>query len=104
VALAHDNLHELSDDQRRQVAAGLNQMLVELGEAEQEISDWWNLIGFPQLGGRTPTQAWLAGDYENVRDLVRSLYEDSAQSAIRLKKSASFAELVNRDRESRSSQ
>jgi hypothetical protein len=102
VALAHENLHELSDDQRRQVAAGLNQILVELGKPRQEISDWWNLIAFSHLGGRTPTQAWLAGDYEEVRDLVRSMYEDSADSALRLKQSASFAELVDRDRESRS--
>jgi hypothetical protein len=103
VALAHQNLQELSDEQRRQVAAGLNRILVELGQSEQTISDWWNLIAFPQLGGRTPTQAWLAGDYNDVRDFIRSLYEESVQAMMRLKQVPSFTELVDRDRESRSS-
>jgi len=52
VALAHRNLQELTDEQRRLVATGLNRILVELGQPEQTIGDWWNLIAFSATRGQ----------------------------------------------------
>jgi hypothetical protein len=103
MSLARDDLHGFTDEQRRQVAAGLNRILSELGYPEQEISDWWNLVAFPELDGRTPTQAWLDGDYGAVRDLIEGMYATTAESLARLKGVPGFTGMVDRHRREHSS-
>ncbi len=45
---------------------------------------WWNSVSYEELGGRTPTQAWLAGYEDSVRGLVEQWYEASRAAAARL--------------------
>jgi hypothetical protein len=62
-------------------AAAINCLLGQIGLSNGKETEWWNHRSYPELGDRTPTQAWLAGDEEGVRDLVDKWYADS-QSAI----------------------
>ena len=67
------------ESQRR--GAAINYLLGQIGLSNGRTTEWWNHQSYPELGGRTPTQAWLAGDEEGVRGLVDKWYADS-QSAI----------------------
>jgi hypothetical protein len=74
---------ELKAEDARRVAAGINEILKALGRRPEDIDGWWNSTPFSELGNRTPTQAWLAGDYEAVRDLIESLQARSLAGAHR---------------------
>lgn len=51
-------------------AMSLNDRLLQRGKSREGVNVWWNLTVQPALGGRTPLQAWIAGDREAVLDLV----------------------------------
>jgi hypothetical protein len=51
-------------------AQSLNDRLLQRGKTREGVNVWWNLTIQPALGGRTPLQAWIAGDREAVLDLV----------------------------------
>lgn len=51
-------------------AQALNDRLLRNGKTLEGVNVWWNLTIQPILGGRTPLQAWLAGDRESVLALV----------------------------------
>ncbi len=55
-------------------AAALNHLLGEIGLATDEQAAWWNFSVHEDLGGQTPTQAWLAGDADAVRAVVEKWY------------------------------
>jgi hypothetical protein len=63
---------QLDDDEPhwQREAQALNDRLSRLGKTREGINVWWNLTIQPKLGGRTPLQAWLAGDRESVLSLV----------------------------------
>jgi hypothetical protein len=63
-----------SDIERQRQAAAVNHLLGEIGLASGEQTQWWNLVGHKELGGRTATEAWLAGETETVRTLVEGWY------------------------------
>src|ERR1035441_8728517 len=58
-------------------AAALNELLRHVGLADGAETRWWNLTRYAELGDRTPTQAWLAGDHLGVEKLVAQWYADS---------------------------
>ncbi len=62
-------------------AAAINYLLGQIGLSDGRTTEWWNYQSYPELGDRTPTQAWLDGDEEGVRKLVDKWYADT-QSAI----------------------
>ena len=102
MSLARGELNSLTDEERRQVAAGFNEILESLGCPHQELNDWWNLTAFAELGGRTPTRAWLDGDYDAVRDLMDSLVAASSRVRDRLVDSCAFERLIaEREKENR---
>jgi hypothetical protein len=63
------------ESQRR--AAALNVLLGQIGLSEGKETEWWNFHAYDELGGRTPTQAWLAGDEKAVEQLVRNWYAET---------------------------
>lgn len=72
------------ETQRR--AAAINELLAAIGESAPEDRDhWWNLRAHEELGGRTATAAWLAGDTEAVEAMVRRWYEASDAVAERVR-------------------
>ncbi len=62
-----------TEESQRQAAA-LNHLLGQIGLVRDEQAAWWNFTTYGDLGGRTPTQAWLAGDTDAVRALVEKWY------------------------------
>jgi hypothetical protein len=62
-------------------SAAINHLLGRIGLSEGKATEWWNHQSYPELGDRTPTEAWLAGDEIGVRKLVDRWYDDT-QSAI----------------------
>jgi|SRR5580658_10465352 len=65
----------------QRTAAAINYLLGQIGLSNGKETEWWNHQTYPELGGRTPTQAWLAGDEEAVRNLVDVWYQ-ATQSAM----------------------
>jgi hypothetical protein len=63
-----------SDTERQRPSAALNHLLGEIGLPAGEVTQWWNLVGHQELGGRTATEAWLAGDTDEVRLLIEGWY------------------------------
>jgi hypothetical protein len=58
-------------------AAAINYLLGQIGLSNGRETEWWNHQSYPELGDRTPTQAWLAGDEEGVRKLVDKWYAET---------------------------
>ena len=74
-----------SDQQESQrKAAAIDQLLGEIGLPGDDRSHWWNLVAYRELGDRTPTQAWLAGDEGAVRELVERWYRASVEARDRV--------------------
>jgi len=96
MSLIHGDIDSMPEEQRQRAAAGLSEILVELGQPSQPISDWWNLIAFPELEGRTPTQAWLAGHGNEVRDVIQSMYSASVSAQQRCARNPAFAQMIAR--------
>ena len=78
--------------QRR--ARAINVLLEQIGVSKGLQNEWWNLTAWPELGDRTPTQAWLAGDHEAVRELVEKWYADSEAVGERLRSDPHFMDLL----------
>lgn len=81
---------ENSGVERQRQAAALNHLLGEIGLTGASQTRWWNLVGHPELGGRTATQAWLDGDHEAVRSLVEKWYAATKSAAERVAGSPSL--------------
>ncbi len=88
------SLSEMSDDERQRAASGLNEMLRKMGREGGAITEWWNLVPLPELGGRTAMRAWADGDHDAVRDEVERLFAASEQAASRRSKDRGFRSLV----------
>ena len=67
-----------SEAQRR--AAAINDLLGRIGLSDGSTTEWWNHQTYPELGGKTPTQAWLAGDHVGVRSLIDKWYGETERS------------------------
>jgi hypothetical protein len=93
---ADDSKGQGSDDERQRQAAALNDLLDAFGLTTSEQTGWWNLTAFAELGGRTPTQAWLAGDTELVKSLVEGWYAASAKAAERAAGDPEFLTMLRR--------
>lgn len=79
-------------------AAAVNEILSRIGRSSGEQSEWWNHFAYDELGNRTPTQAWLAGDYEAVERLVLSWYERSEAAADRARSDPAFLRMLEERR------
>ena len=60
-------------------AAAIDDLLVEHGYPRDKVDTWWNSID-PNLGGRTPMQAWRDGDHELVDRVIRDGYARSKRA------------------------
>jgi len=70
------------EDQRR--AREINVLLEQIGLSDGRLTEWWNHMAYPELGNRTPTRAWLAGDRDAVQLLVEKWFADTAVVGERL--------------------
>jgi hypothetical protein len=93
-------VHQSETDPREQNrrAAAVNEILGRIGLSAAESTDWWNLSAYEELGGRTATQAWLAGDHDAVERLVLSWYDRSEEAAQRARDDRTFLEMLEERR------
>lgn len=75
--------HARADMEANRRAAAVNELLGRIGLSTGNATEWWNFTAYPELGGRTPTQAWLAGDHDAVEKLVWNWFEHSRVAAER---------------------
>jgi hypothetical protein len=61
--------------------------------------DWFNMSTFPELGNRTATEAWQAGDHEAVERLIDRWYADAESRVERRRADPKFMEMLDRRRE-----
>lgn len=78
-------------------AAAVNELLRQIAGSTGAITEWWNHVRYEQLGDRTPTQAWLAGDHTAVESLVAEWYTASEEAAERRRRDPAFMAML-RDR------
>lgn len=62
-------------------AAAVNDLLRQIGLTPPEQTRWWNQVAHDELSGRTATQAWLAGDIDDVKALIEEWYAASERAA-----------------------
>ena len=79
-------------------AAALSEILGRIGLSPRGTTDWWNFSAYEELGGRTATQAWLAGDHHAVERLVLSWYERSEAAAQRARGDEAFLRMLSERR------
>jgi hypothetical protein len=87
---------DFSDPEPRRIAAAINDLLVRYGYPAERVDSWWNDSAYEALGGRTPTAAWLSGDYRSVWNLLRAAYAASEDAAKRLANDSSHASIIER--------
>jgi len=75
-------------------ASAVNELLRQIGLSSGGATDWWNFAAYKDLGNRTPTQAWLAGDEDAVRALVDKWYADTVATGKRLRSDPAFSAKV----------
>jgi hypothetical protein len=74
---------DLSADEAGREAAQINHALSRAGFTDAEATHWWNNAVYPQLGGRTATQAWFACDYDAVKAIVEHLLSERFADALK---------------------
>ncbi|MDA8357299.1 MAG: hypothetical protein M0Z95_13645 [Actinomycetota bacterium] len=79
-------------------AAAVNEILGRIGLSSRDATEWWNFSAYEELGGRTATQAWLAGDHHAVERLVLSWYERSETAARRARGDEAFLRMLSERR------
>ena len=84
VAVTFDAEAYRAQEPMRQLAA-FHELLGRIGLSTGKAGEWWNLQTYPELGDRTPTEAWLAGDHEGVEKLLRSWHDDSSATVERVR-------------------
>jgi len=85
-----------SDPEPGRIAAAINDLLVRYGYPADRVDSWWNDSAYEALGGRTPTAAWLSGDYRSVWNLLRAAYAASEDAAKKLANDSSHAAMIER--------
>jgi hypothetical protein len=80
------------ESQRR--GAALNVLLNQIGRSEGKETEWWNFQAYDELGGRTPTQAWLAGDEKAVERLVRGWYLETERTLDARRRDPEFMKMI----------
>ena len=68
----------------------------QLEESNGSETEWWNRRVYEELGGLTPTQAWLRGDHDAVESLVASWYAATERAAERRRNDPEFIEMLKR--------
>lgn len=93
VAVTPGNL-AFSDPEPGRVAAAINDLLIRYGYPPDRVNSWWNDWAYDALGGRTPTAAWLRGEYRQVWNMLRAAYAASEDAVKRLANDSTHAAII----------
>jgi hypothetical protein len=85
-----------NDYEAQRKATAIDDLLARIGVSDANATAWWNHHAYPELGGRTPTQAWLAGDRDAVRALVDQWYQDTENALAERRRNPEFMAMLRR--------
>jgi hypothetical protein len=74
--------------------AAFNELVHAIAHSTGEPTEWWNYSRYEQLGDRTPTEAWLAGDHEAVEQLLMDWYAASEAAVERHRNDPEFMAMI----------
>ena len=83
---------------RRQTA--IDDLLNRIATPSGESDEWWNASAHEVLGGRTPTEAWLAGDHDGVLRVIAGWYQQSDERAEQIRNDPAMLEMIEDRRRS----
>jgi hypothetical protein len=61
--------------------------------------DWFNRTNYPEIGDRTPTEAWQAGDHEALERLIDQWYAEAEAHTERRLNDPKFSAIIESRRE-----
>jgi hypothetical protein len=83
---------------RRQAA--IDELVNRIATSSGESDEWWNSRTYEVLGGRRPTEAWLAGDHDGVMRLIAGWYQQSEERAEQIRNDPAILEMIEYRRRS----
>jgi hypothetical protein len=81
-------------------AAATEALLNRIGTSTGGDGEWWNYSACAELGDRTPTEAWLAGDQGAVRRLIEIWYERTDHRVEQVRTDPAFLAMIEERRRS----
>lgn len=83
---------------RRQAA--ISELVDRIATSSGDSDEWWNASTHEELGGRTPTEAWLAGDHDGVMRVIARWYQQSDERAEQIRNDPAMLEMIEDRRRS----
>ena len=83
---------------RRQAAT--DELVNRIASSSGDSDDWWNARTHEELRGRTPTDAWLAGDHDGVMRVIAGWYQQTDERAEQIRNDAAMLEMIEDRRRS----
>jgi hypothetical protein len=84
--------------ERRAVAT--EDLLNRIATSTGADGEWWNHSASADLSGRTPTEAWLAGEHAAVRRLIEIWYDRTDERAEQIRDDPAFLTMIEEHRRS----
>jgi hypothetical protein len=81
-------------------AGGVDGHVNRIATSSGASDEWWNARTHEVLGGRTPTEARLAGDHDGVMRLIAGWYEQSDDRAEQIRNDPAMLEMMEDRRRS----
>lgn len=83
---------------RRQAA--IDELVNRIATSSGDSDEWWNASTHEELGGRTPTEAWLAGDHDGVMRMIAGWYQKSDERAEQILNDPAMLKMIEARRRS----
>ncbi len=80
--------------------AAIDDLLDRIAASTGGADEWWNRSAYEELGGRTPTEAWLAGDRDGVVRVILEWYQKTEESAERIRNDPTTLQMIEDRRRS----
>ena len=80
--------------------SAVDELVNRIATSSGDSDEWWNASTHEELGGRTPTEAWLAGDHDGVMRVVAGWYQQSDERAEQIRNDPAMFEMIKDRRRS----
>ena len=77
---------------RRQAA--IDELVDRIATSSGDSDEWWNAKTHEELAGRTPTEAWLAGDHDGVMRVIAGWYQQTDERTEQIRNDPAMLEMI----------
>jgi hypothetical protein len=84
-------LNEIEQARRQ---AAIDELVDRIATSSGDSDEWWNATAQEDLGGRTLTEAWLAGDHGGVMRVIAGWYQQSDERAEQIRNDPAMLEMI----------